>query len=82
MGCQIEKVQAILNNLEKNKIDVSELKAQVDKKIAEKKAVIKNGYTVTPKAKPDMVKAKYKASKASKYVGYGKPGSSTALYGT
>lgn len=37
-------------------------------------------YTVYPKAKPDMVKAKYKASKATKYVGYGKAGSSTELY--
>ena len=37
-------------------------------------------YTVYPTAKPDMVKAKYKASKATKYVGYGKAGSSTELY--
>ena len=40
MACQIEKVQAILGKLEKH-IDISELKAQVDKKIIEKQSVNK-----------------------------------------
>lgn len=40
MACQIEKVQAILGKLEKH-IDISELKAQVDAKIAEKQAANK-----------------------------------------
>ena len=37
-------------------------------------------YTVQPNRKPDMLKAKYKASKANKYIGYGKKDSSTELY--
>ena len=40
MACQIEKVQAILGKLEKH-IDISELKAQIDAKIAEKQAANK-----------------------------------------
>ena len=40
MACQIEKVQAILGRLEKH-IDISELKAQIDAKIAEKQAANK-----------------------------------------
>ena len=79
MACQIEKVQAILGKLEKH-IDVSELKAQVNKKIAEKQMQNKNGYVVRPNKAPDMKKAVYKASRATKYIGYGKPNSSTKLY--
>ena len=38
------------------------------------------GFTVTPKAKPDAVKAVAKAKKSSQYIGFGKNGSSTELY--
>lgn len=40
----------------------------------------KPNFTVQPKAAPDAVKAPYKASRATKYIGYGAEGSSTALY--
>ena len=40
----------------------------------------RSNFTVQPKAAPDAVKAPYKASRATKYVGYGAEGSSTALY--
>ena len=40
----------------------------------------KSNFVVQPKAAPDAAKALYKASRATKYIGYGAEGSSTALY--